>query len=47
MIRGDPRFMSPHHSDESGEIVEHGETQSLFENPSHPYTQQLVRLSLL
>ncbi|MFA8334212.1 hypothetical protein ABVK73_019100, partial [Vibrio cholerae] len=27
--------------------VEHGETQSLFENPSHPYTQQLVRLSLL
>nr|WP_233269188.1 hypothetical protein [Vibrio cholerae] len=31
----------------AGEIVEHGETQSLFENPSHPYTQQLVRLSLL
>ncbi|EGQ8119817.1 TPA: ABC transporter ATP-binding protein [Vibrio cholerae] len=31
----------------AGEIVEHGETQNLFENPSHPYTQQLVRLSLL
>lgn len=31
----------------AGEIVEHGETQNLFKNPSHPYTQQLVRLSLL
>ncbi|ENM5925899.1 ABC transporter ATP-binding protein [Vibrio mimicus] len=31
----------------AGEIVEQGETQALFENPSHPYTQELVRLSLI
>ncbi|MGL4828903.1 MAG: ABC transporter ATP-binding protein [Vibrio sp.] len=31
----------------AGEIIEQGETQSLFENPTHPYTQELVRLSLV
>ncbi|MCW8914373.1 MAG: ABC transporter ATP-binding protein [Magnetovibrio sp.] len=25
-----------------GELVEHGETQSLFDNPQHPYTQRLL-----
>lgn len=28
-----------------GEIVEQGETQALFNKPSHPYTQELVNLS--
>jgi len=27
---------------QGGELVEHGETQSLFANPKHPYTQRLL-----
>ncbi|MGL5654042.1 MAG: ATP-binding cassette domain-containing protein, partial [Vibrio sp.] len=30
----------------AGAIVEQGETQRLFAQPQHPYTQQLVRLAL-
>jgi peptide/nickel transport system ATP-binding protein len=26
----------------AGKIVEEGETESVFRNPQHPYTQQLV-----
>ncbi|MCI9887524.1 ABC transporter ATP-binding protein [Micrococcales bacterium 31B] len=30
----------------SGEIVEAGETESIYQNPQHPYTQQLVASSM-
>ncbi len=40
-------FMSPHHSDESGGDCRTWRNSKPIENPSHPYTQQLVRLSLL
>jgi peptide/nickel transport system ATP-binding protein len=26
----------------SGQIVEHGATESVFKNPQHPYTQTLL-----
>ncbi|WP_434362035.1 ABC transporter ATP-binding protein [Parasalinivibrio latis] len=29
----------------NGEVVEHGDTHSLFTNPQHPYTQELINLS--
>ena len=29
-----------------GKIVEQGETEQLFNNPQHPYTQRLLHASL-
>jgi microcin C transport system ATP-binding protein len=31
---------------QNGAIVETGDTEKIFSNPSHPYTQKLLRASL-